>query len=285
MRVIKVLIKTILHGLRLYSLRFAIKQQGMTCEIDELRRIVPDISEQESRQHTEFNEFYELKRRGMHAFQCRLMKKALGYLDKTDIIVVDIGDSAGTHMMYLAHLVGNKFNVETLSVNLDARAVAKIRSRGLKAILKRAEELQPEDFNGRSVDLFTSFEMVEHLHNPALFFRRLAKRNSCNLMVLTVPFLCNSRVGLHNVRHKNKEKIFAEDEHIFELSPSDWTLLFLHAGWRVKFSQIYYQYPRHIPFISYLLCRYWRSGDFEGFWGAILEKDTTYSDLYMDWED
>jgi hypothetical protein len=24
---------------------------------------------------------------------------------------------------------------------------------------------------------------------------------------------------------------------------------------------------------------------FEGFWGAILEKDTTLSDLYQDWEE
>ncbi|MFH1309101.1 MAG: hypothetical protein ABIH85_00305, partial [Candidatus Omnitrophota bacterium] len=77
----------------------------------------------------------------------------------------------------------------------------------------------------------------------------------------------------------------AEEEHIFELNPKDWALLFLHSGWRVKYSEIYYQYPRKWPVLSWLWAKFWKLTDYEGFWGAILEKDTTYSDCYQDWEE
>lgn len=57
----------------------------------------------------------------------------------------------------------------TLSANLDPKAIERIRARGPKADLCRAEDLKlPEE----KVDWLTSFEMVEHLHDPASFFRR-----------------------------------------------------------------------------------------------------------------
>lgn len=94
----------------------------------------------------------------------------------------------------------------------------------------------------------------------------------------------NSRVGLCHIRNRSDKVIFAEEEHIFELSPEDWTLLMLHSGWKIIYSKIYYQYPRKWPIISELLKLYWRKNDFEGFWGAILEKDLRFSDQYQDWE-
>ncbi|MHB9156374.1 MAG: hypothetical protein ACYC5N_11930 [Endomicrobiales bacterium] len=33
------------------------------------------------------------------------------------------------------------------------------------------------------------------------------------------------------------------------------------------------------------LSRYWRKTEFEGFWGAILEKEAAFSDRYRDWEE
>ena len=155
----------------------------------------------------------------------------------------------------------------------------------MRAILKRAETITPEDLGGKGIDLFTSFEMVEHLHNPAIFFRRIAKYSMCKKILITVPYMNNSRVGLKYIRKDKKEDTYAEDEHIFELSPEDWTLLFLHSGWKVTFSEVYYQYPRRIPFFSKYLKKYWRRVDYEGFWGAILEKDLTYTDYYKDWDD
>jgi len=265
-----------------YSVKLAVKSTGCSEILGKLRTIVPDISNQESSEASVFNEYWELKRRALQAFQCRLMLKALEGIENRSLLVVDIGDSAGTHMLYLKALAGNKFELETVSVNLDPRAIAKIQARGLKAVLCRAEDFVMGD---RKVDLFTSFQMVEHLHNPAIFFRRLAKKSSCDRMVITVPYLKKSRVGLHHTRHGVVKPFFAEDEHIFELSPQDWALLILHAGWRVKHSEIYYQYPLGIPVVSPLLSWFWKNTDYEGFWGAIMEKDTTLSDCYQDWED
>jgi len=271
----------LMEGLSAWSINRAYVENNLHGLAVRLRELVPDISQQEESEKDTFNEYIELKRRTLQAFQCRMMMDALENCNIGEITVVDIGDSAGTHMLYLKALTEEKFQLDTISVNLDPRAIEKIRARGLPAVLCRAEEL---DLGDRNVDLFTSFQMVEHLHNPAIFFHRLAVKAGCERMVLTVPYLRCSRVGLHHVRNNSKKMIFAEDEHIFELSPEDWTLLFLHSGWKVKSSQIYYQYPRRWPVASAILSWFWKNTDFEGFWGAILERDILFSDLYQDWE-
>lgn len=263
------------------SLRFCLAENGWTDLVSKLRAIVPDISNQESSEEASFNAFIDLKRRAMHAFQCNLMLKAVKCLNRNKLTVVDIGDSAGTHMLYLRGLTGNEIRLETVSVNLDPRAIKKIEDRGLKAILCRAENLELE----KDVNLFVCFEMLEHLHNPAIFLRRLAKRKETSLVLITVPYLKQSRTGLHHVRNRANKIIHAEEEHIFELNPEDWTFLMLHAGWKVVLSEIYYQYPRIYFPISWLLARFWRRTDFEGSWGVLLERDMTFSDLYQDWDE
>jgi hypothetical protein len=216
----------------------------------------------------------------LHAFQCEMMLKAVDRIKNNKPLVVDIGDSAGTHMIYLKALAGDTRPVRTISVNLDAQAVAKVKSKGLEAILCRAEDLKVD----AAVDLFTSFEMVEHLHNPALFLHRLALNHPASQVLITVPYVKKSRVGLHSIRQKQKQIIYAEREHIFELNPDDWALLFLHSGWKAIESRIFYQYPRHIPLVSWVLAWFWKKTDFEGFWGVLLENDMTYANLYQDWE-
>lgn len=272
----------ICQRLAFYSLKCALAQQELNNLVIKLRKIVPDISNQESTTKENFNAYWEFKRRGLQSFQCSLMLRALKDCLKRDLTVVDIGDSAGTHMLYLKELTKGNFNVDTISVNLDHRAIEKIKARKLKAIQCRAEDL---DLGERNVDLFTSFQMVEHLSNPAIFFRRLAKKSTCNRFVVTVPYLKRSRVGLYQVRNKSDKNLFAEDLHMFELNPQDWALLMMHSGWKVVYSKIYYQYPRRLPLISLLLALFWKKTDFEGFWGIILEKDTSISDLYQDWEE
>jgi 2-polyprenyl-3-methyl-5-hydroxy-6-metoxy-1,4-benzoquinol methylase len=269
------------EGLAGHSIRRALSENGLCDMVSQLRKIVPDISNQEESERDFFNAYWELKRRGLQSFQCSLMIKALSFLTSSEITVVDIGDSAGTHMLYLKELAKEQFTINTLSVNLDPNAIEKIKARGLMALLCRAEDV---DMEGYKVDMFTSFEMVEHLHNPAIFFHRLATKTNCKTMVITVPYLKRSRVGLHHIRNNSYEVACAENEHVFELSPEDWTLLMLHAGWKVVYSEINYQYARKLPLISQLFSWYWKKTDYEGFWGAILEKDTTFSDRYMDWE-
>jgi SAM-dependent methyltransferase len=271
--------RTIAERIAKWSLIKALRQNGLYPIIEKLEAIVPDISDQYSREH-EFNAYWNLNVRGMHAFQTSLMMDVITSIVKNKITVVDIGDSSGTHMLYLKNLIEDKI-VDTISVNLDRKAIDKIRAKGLRAILCRAEDLAIED---NEVDLFTSFEMVEHLHNPAIFFHRLAQRSLCNKLLITVPYLRQSRVGLQHVRNRSTEPVFAEEEHIFELSPNDWNLLLLHSGWKVTYSKIYFQYPKRWPIMSNLLARFWRMTDFEGFWGALLEKDTSFSDRYQDWE-
>jgi hypothetical protein len=263
------------------SIRLALQEAGLTGLAAKLAAIVPDLVAQYSR-NPEWDDFLEIKLRGMHAFQTTKMLKALRPFPSPKITVVDIGDSAGTHMLYLKEVCRGHLQVDTISVNLDLRAVEKIKARGLEAMLCRAEDL---NLPGLEIDLFTSFEMVEHLHNPAIFFYRLAKRSSCPKILITVPYLKTSRVGVHHVRSLSPEVIFAEDEHIFELSPEDWTLLMLHSGWKVIHSEVYYQYPRKWPIISRILGYYWKTRDYEGFWVAILEKDLTFANRYQDWED
>lgn len=264
-----------------WSVHQAIKENKFIELIEKLRKIAPDISRQETTVN-ENNDYWEIKRRTQQAFQCTMMLKALETFTSKNLTVVDIGDSAGTHMLYLKELTKDRFDIDTIGVNLDPTAIEKIRARGQKAILSRAEDL---DLGDKKIDLFTSFQMVEHLHNPSIFFRRLAKRSPCNKMVITVPYMKNSRIGLHSIRNRLNKPVIAEEEHIFELSPEDWTLLLLHSGWKVVYSRIYYQYPLKWPIISMLLAQFWRKTDFEGFWGAILEKDTTISDFYQDWEE
>jgi len=274
--------KKALDNFDIWILKTALREQKLTSMAEILKKIIPDISKQEERERKSFSMYAETKRRGLQAFQCTLMLEALKEINGKEITVVDIGDSAGTHMIYLKKLAEDDFVINTLSVNLDQRAIEKIRARGLKAMLCRAEDL---DLGDKRVDLFTSFEMVEHLHNPAIFFRRLAKKSKCELMLITVPYCKVSRIGLHYLRNGDANELFAEDEHIFELSPNDWSLLFLHSGWKVVRSKIYYQYPRWIPVVSQVLEIVWKRRDYEGFWGAILKKDTTFSDLYKDWEE
>ena len=269
--------------LGIWSLLKAAKEQELLVTLGQLRFVVQDISNQESREEPDFDEYSEIKRRLLHAYQVRTMAGLLGSLDKDHVRVVDIGDSAGTHCLYFKQLFKGTHDVSTLSVNLDPRAIEKIKARGLHALLKRAEEITPEDLRGE-VDVFTSFEMIEHLHNPSLFLRRLANSSTSRQLFITVPFLRNSRVGMHHIRNDVAKDVFAEDVHVFELSPSDWTLLFQHSGWKVVAQGICYQYPRHLPILSWILKAYWRKVDFEGFWGAVLERDNSWSKLYQDWE-
>jgi cyclopropane fatty-acyl-phospholipid synthase-like methyltransferase len=154
------------EGIGFWSIRQASRAQCLKEMTEKLRIIVPDISPQESRQSA-WSDYWELKRRTLQAFQCNLMLRAIYLLPHKNLTVVDIGDSAGTPMLYLKELAKDKGRLETISVKLDPRAIEKISKKGLRAILCRAEDL---DLAGEQVDLFVSFQMVEYLNNLAIFF-------------------------------------------------------------------------------------------------------------------
>ncbi len=280
------LLKKIAEAVLIKSINTAVKEQGLEQIKRDLNKIVSDLSTHRIHSVIE-GEFAETKARGQHAFQMGLLIKAVRMLGKKQLTIVDIGDSAGTHLEYIKALC-HDLDIDTISVDIDKEAVDKIKSKGMKAIHSPAEEL---DLGDTKIDIFTSFEMVEHLTNPSLFFRRMAVKGKCELMLITVPYLKNSRVGLHHVRSILKGKstveamrqIYPEQEHVFELSPDDWKMLISFSGWRIIDDQIYRQYPQ--KHIMHLMKPIWKKYDFEGFWGAILRRDRSISDLYRGWSD
>ncbi|MBU0468124.1 MAG: class I SAM-dependent methyltransferase [Candidatus Omnitrophica bacterium] len=257
------------------SLNTASKEQGLLGIRDKLDAIVEDITSQYTNKKIE-GEYLTAKVRSLHAFQISLIEKAIA--EFKDAVVVDIGDSSGVHIQYIKSLFKENCS-RCLSVNLDEKAVKKIKDKGLEAILSRAEELDKYNING---DIFMSFEMLEHLMNPARFLYDLSSKSDAKYLVITVPYKSASKVGLRWVREEIRERSYAENTHIFELSPEDWKMLFKFSGWKVNYEQVYRQYPnRHV---LRALKGFWKKHDYEGFYGVILEKDDTYSSLYSDWQ-
>ena len=260
------------------SIRAAAREQGLAQLLEALPRIVPDLT----RQYTSFrveSEYDRVKVRGMHAFQVNLAGWAIERVQRgtAPISIVDIGDSAGTHLRYLQE-IHRHLPLECLGINVDEQAVMRIRERGLPALRVRAEDLVSR---GITADIFLLFETLEHLMNPIQFLHDLSQRTACRALVVTVPYLARSRVGLYHIRAGRREACGPETVHIFELSPEDWSLIFRHAGWSIVEARPYLQYPRRG--VLRILRPYWRWRDFEGFWGAVLERDNSWTDLYEGW--
>jgi hypothetical protein len=259
------------------SLRAASREQNLDGLVDRLRSIVPDIR----RQYSSFDvdsEYLTLKVRIQHAFQCSLALEAVRAFsdDRETLVLVDIGDSAGTHLRCIQSLLPDR-SLRCLGINSDPLAIERIRAQGLEGMLARAEDLAAHHVRA---DILLSYETLEHLSDPICVLRSLSYQTTCRALVLTVLYLRNSRVGLHQIRHGLAGSYNSENTHILELSPDDWRLVLAHSGWKVAFSRTYLQYPkRHW---LRLTRRLWRQLDFEGFWGAVVVPDHEWSDRYVD---
>jgi len=254
------------------SLTKAFKEQKLFELKNKLEKIVPDIIDQ----YTNFkvdSDYLKLKVRGLHAFQISLVAKVIDEFKNPTI--VDIGDSAGTHLQYINDLFRQ---CRGLSVNLDPVAVEKIKAKGLEAIQARAENL--DTYNIRT-DIFLCFETMEHLMNPWEFLHELSIKTQAKYLIITVPYVKHSRVGLHHLRNERFENVRAENTHLLELNPQDWKLVVKHSGWRLVDETIYRQYPR-MNWLRLTQCL-WKKYDFEGFYGLILTRDDSYAKLYQDW--
>lgn len=252
-----------------------------------LMEIVPDISNQYTTTTIDMKDELLVNRvYCQHAFQMSIALKTIELFiakNTSDIVtVVDIGDSAGTHLIYLQELMKDQsLSINALSVNLDKIAVEKIKSKGLNAICCRAEELHTVEGGGIKADIFMSFEMLEHLFDPISFLHSMATKAECEYFVITVPYLTKSRVGMHHIRQNLKEDRLAENTHIFELCPEDWDLIFQFSGWEIVYSDRYTQYPKSgiLNLTKYI----WRKFDFDGFYGVILKRNLEISNRYRDW--
>lgn len=280
---IRKMIRAFIEKLLIVSLQTANRQRGESDLKKKLIRLVPDITHQYSTFSIPSQNQYLVENvRCQHAFQMSLTMKAIGLISKVEgepIQIVDIGDSAGTHVLYLEGLARDAgFHIEALSVNLDPESIKKIESKGLKAVQCRAEELHRL---GVHPDLFLSYEMLEHLFDPIGFLHTIAENTTCEYFLITVPYVYRSRIGLHQIRAGHNGPIYAENTHIFELCPEDWDLLFAFSGWDVLLRDRYTQYPGNG--LLRLTKALWRKVDFDGFYGVVLKKNLEKSKQYKDW--
>lgn len=250
-----------------------------------LSEIVPDLTNQYTTFKIDMNNKYiSNKIRGQHTFQINLALKAIELIGSANkkLNIVDIGDSSGTHLIYLNELLAERgISARTLSVNMDTIAVNKIKSKGLNAILGKAEELHLMTNENLRPDIFLLFEVLEHLFNPIDFLHNMATKSQCEYFAITVPYVRKSRVGFHQLRKNNNQNTHAENTHIFELSPDDWDIIFKFSGWEVVYRDRYTQYPNSFPLN--LTKYYWRKTDFEGFYGIVLKQNLEFSQKYLDW--
>ena len=288
---IKTLLKRLYFATANLALDSANRQAGRNQLIETLKNIVPDLSEQYTTWKIENQESFDAKKiRSIHAFQVDLVLSSLDAIVKSNksekFTIVDIGDSAGSHARYLSKLsksLGRELRI--LSVNIDQDAVDRIKKSGGQAIRAKAEEVHKSEELYQHVDMFISFQMLEHLLNPALFMHNIAEQTNTNHFVITVPYVRTSRVGLKYLRRPDHVTKFgvinAENTHIFELSPEDWKLLLRFSGWRVAQERKFLMYPEKslLYFFRFLLRRF----DFEGFLGLVLERDMSDSLVYQDW--
>ena len=265
------------------SLTAAIREQGLHEMAERLRAIVPDLRDQYTGalDEVEYRRYWETKLRGLHAFQVSAALAALKHLGGTHRLIADIGDSSGNHAAYIRALAPPGQVSRIVSVNLDPVAVAKVKAKGGEAVQARAEQL---DLEGLRPDLFLSFETVEHLTDPVRFLHALAEKGSADWMLITVPYVRNSRFGgaiLRTAPERWPSRMTAEEVHILELCPDDWALLCSFAGFRVIERRLYRQYPMRSPLV--LAKPLWQALDFEGFVALILKRDLSLSSRYADW--
>lgn len=280
----KKIMKKILLWLLTKSLKATNKQRNEQYIKKKLTDIVPDLSDQYSHFKIDMTDSYIVEKiRCQHTFQMTLAMKAVNMMkDKENVTIGDIGDSSGTHILYLQQLLKDDgIKSDAFSVNLDEKAIKRIQGKGLKAIHCRAEDLHKKE--NINVNIFLSYEMVEHLFNPIAFLNSIAMQTDCEYFVISVPNVFRSRVGLVHIKNENAttKGVDAESTHIFELSPDDWNLIFQFSGWEIVYEDRYTQYPKWhwLSFTKYL----WRRFDFDGFHGVILKKNLKYVERYKDW--
>lgn len=258
------------------SLRKAVIDQGLDLLFDKLKEIVPDIKNQYSTFLIN-NSYLQTKVRCQHAFQISLVDKIINKFEKP--VIVDIGDSSGTHLQYITVLYSKNKNINGISINLDPEAVERITKKGLRAIHTRVEDLHNYNI---CADIFLCFEIIEHLMDPCRFLHELSIKTNAKYLIMTVPYMKKSRVGLDHIRNKQDTTVNAENTHIFELNPDDWKLIVRHSGWNVVIEKIYLQYPKYS--LLRLAKPLWKKFDYEGFYGLILERDSAWSSKYLSWE-
>lgn len=261
-----------------FSLSLAVQTGNYKGLHQKLVEILPDFNVESS--EWDFDQSEKNQRRIYHVCQCQVFLKFMDLLpEKEEYNIVDIGDNSGKQLTYFKNLFPDK-KINTLSVNLDPDAVEELRKRGFEAILCRAEDL---DLGDREIDVFCTFNMIEHLHDPVGFLYKLAKKGNSDYLIVGAPYLPTSRVGLWDIKYKKNKTRTAETTHVFELCPNDWELLFQHAGWEIIDRNITYYYPFRKTPIGWIFASVWKLLDVEGQYCVLLKRNTEIMNTYSDW--
>src|SRR3989339_364650 len=193
------------------------------------------------------------------------------------LIIGDIGDSSGTHMVYVKkHFSAEE--IETLGVNMDPVAIEKIQKRGLAAVCCRAEDL---DYIKYPVDIFCSFQMLEHLENPIGFLKKLSDSAKFDLLVISVPYVNVSRVGLEHIALGKEGRFPSEITHIYEFSPRDWSLLARHCGFEVVWEKVFHIFPDRV-YLKWLKLLLHGKNEALGNYCMVLRVNRRWRDQYAD---
>lgn len=264
------------------SLRAALREQGLADLVERLQVAIPDLSDQYTASYdpVEYQRYWELKMRGLHAFQIQAVMDAMDVIGKPSLDIADLGDSSGNHGIYLRNLAEGRIG-RFVSVNLDPVAVEKIRAKGGEAVLCPVEQLDVAAF---SPDLVVSFETFEHLTDPLRLLHTLATRCPANHLLITVPYRRVSRFGGSLIRLPMPvmpAKLTPEAVHIYEFSPADWRQMAWLAGFRTVSERIYRQYPGRSPLR--MTAPMWRRLDQEGFVALLFERDLALAERYTGW--
>ncbi len=188
----------------------------------------------------------------------------------------DIGDSDGSVRLLLKKYFSPQ-QLSTVGINLQAQAVEKMKKRGLSAICEDALNLKAKKVQ---YDIASVFETLEHLPAPINFLTDI-RDVVRHKLVVSVPFVRQSRVSLNYLtrRWDHAKRPTIENVHIFELSPLDWSKIFLHTGWRVERERKLMMFPPN-KLSRFILQPYWLYTSFEGFWFVSLSKFDKFSSKY-----
>lgn len=238
--------------------------------------VLPDLSDHYT--GVDLSPIFEKKGRfllsAQAAFVADQVREVLG--KKGTCELADIGDSDGSLQLMIKSMISADDALQTTGINLQSEAVEKIRAKGLDA--EHADAMQLAE-RGRTYDVTTVMETLEHLPNPIGFLESMHEIVQARL-VISVPYLRRSRVSLRYLDEHGpgEREPTIENVHIFELCPVDWQKIFLHAGWKLHSQRIAYQFgPRSV---WRLAAPVWRRMDFEGFWLASFTEDFSARQAY-----
>jgi len=221
-----------------------------------------------------------LRARMLICAQAIFLRRILNHLKEQGVEIgsyADIGDSDGSARLLLEKCM-NGAKIRSVGINIQSKAVELIRAKGLEAECMDAMDLNKQN---RKFDLISVFETLEHLPNPVGFLQNMQDIVGTRL-IISVPLIAGSRVGLRYLTDKwgQGETPTIANNHVFELSPGDWTKLFWHTGWRIDQEWKVRQFPKG-GLLSMAMQYAWRKISFEGYFFVSLIKDEQYSSRYI----